>query len=194
MSRLLVVFVVSTCAWTQALPGFRWIQELNGSGSDTVIGMGTDAVGNTYIAGNTTSPDFPVKSAAQDHSASAGLFRIDGPGSAWSALNLPSATSIAPDPLNPGILYAASSGAALKTTDDGKTWSRMAISSAAIQTIAIDPSNSNTLYAGTNALGAFKSTDAGSSWQAINSGLQASLSFPGQIYVNQFWMALSIAQ
>jgi hypothetical protein len=37
--------------------------------------------------------------------------------------------------------------------------------------LAIDPSNHATLYAGTDSEGAFKSTDSGASWTAINSGL-----------------------
>ncbi len=40
-----------------------------------------------------------------------------------------------------------------------------------ILTLAIDPSNHATLYAGTDGEGAFKSTDSGASWTAINSGL-----------------------
>ena len=52
---------------------------------------GVDAQGNTYIAGSTLSASFPVKAAVQNHLASAGLYRIDGPGPAYTALGLTSA-------------------------------------------------------------------------------------------------------
>ena len=44
-----------------------------------------------------------------------------------------------------------------------------------IRSLAIDPGNSSTLYAGTNA-GVFKSTDGGESWSAVNTGLPESIS------------------
>ena len=52
------------------------------------------------------------------------------------------------------------------------TWSAINNGLANIRVIvlAIDPSNPNTLYVGTEG-GVFKSTDAGGIWSAINSGL-----------------------
>jgi uncharacterized protein (TIGR03437 family) len=57
----------------QVFPAFRWIEEVDGSGKDQFIGLGTDAFGNVYVAGNTTSPNFQVKSAVQNHLAASGL-------------------------------------------------------------------------------------------------------------------------
>ena len=42
-----------------------------------------------------------------------------------------------------------------------------------IYAIAIDPNNTNTLYAGTRGNGAYKSIDRGASWFAINTGIRA---------------------
>ena len=42
-----------------------------------------------------------------------------------------------------------------------------------VEVLAVDPLTSSTLYAGTNAGGAFKSTDAGANWTAVNTGLPA---------------------
>jgi uncharacterized protein (TIGR03437 family) len=50
---------------SQNLPAFNWIKEVDGSGLDQFTGMGTDAQGNIYLAGTTSSPNFPVKSAVQ---------------------------------------------------------------------------------------------------------------------------------
>jgi hypothetical protein len=50
---------------SQNLPAFNWIKEVDGSGLDQFTGMGTDAQGNIYLAGTTSSPNFPVKFAVQ---------------------------------------------------------------------------------------------------------------------------------
>jgi uncharacterized protein (TIGR03437 family) len=186
LRSLLFLCAAAGCAQSQSFPAFRWIQQVDGSASDAVVGIGTDATGNVYIAGNTMSIDFPVKSAAQSHRGSSGLYRIDGPGAAWTALPLASAQSIAPVSGNPNMLYAATGSAGLKSTDGGQTWSTLPIPSTSVLTIAIDPSNSNTLYAGSSGQGAFKSTDGGATWTAIDTGLQAGHN--NQIFVSQFWI------
>jgi hypothetical protein len=185
---LSIVCTVTCCAGAQSFPAFRWIQQIDGSSSDAVVGLGTDSTGNIYIAGNTTSTDFPIKSAVQSQRRSSGLYRIDGPGSAWTALPLSSAQSIAVDPLNSNILYAASSNAALKSTDGGQTWSTLAIPTTFVRVIVVDPSNSSTLYAGSSGQGAFKSTDAGATWIAIDTGLLPEPGSQNQIFVSQFWI------
>src|SRR5713226_9086243 len=38
---------------------------ITGSGTNSIADLATDADGNLYIAGTTTSPDLPVKNAAQ---------------------------------------------------------------------------------------------------------------------------------
>jgi hypothetical protein len=41
------------------------IARFSGSGSDSIQAMTSDASGNVYVAGTTTSLDLPVKNAAQ---------------------------------------------------------------------------------------------------------------------------------
>lgn len=91
------------------------------------------------------------------------------------------------DPASPTVLYAirssyshfnASSFMAFKnpkllsrifkSADGGNTWTQ--ISSFAARVLAIDPSDSSTLYAGT-ADGILKTTDGGANWRASNVGL-----------------------
>jgi uncharacterized protein (TIGR03437 family) len=67
---LFALAAIVPLSFSKNLPAFRWIQEIDASGLDTVAGLGTDAQGNIYIAGSTLSPSFPVKSAVQDHLAS----------------------------------------------------------------------------------------------------------------------------
>jgi photosystem II stability/assembly factor-like uncharacterized protein len=90
------------------------------------------------------------------------------------------------DPANPGIFYAgigdAFAGAAIgffKSTDGGATWINTGLTNTAVIVLAMDPTNSSTLYAVTQGIytkpvgfrGMFKSTDAGATWSPINNGL-----------------------
>jgi photosystem II stability/assembly factor-like uncharacterized protein len=89
------------------------------------------------------------------------------------------------EPGNPMVIYAgASDGGIWKTGDGGTTWApvfdRQNVS--AIGALAIDPSNHNTVWAGTGETwiirpdqsmgdGIYKSTDGGASWQHMGLGL-----------------------
>ena len=77
---MLAAFALIPLTFSQSLPAIRWVAEVDGSGKDSFAGLGVDAQGNTYIAGSTYSASFPVKAAVQNRIASAGLYRIDGPG------------------------------------------------------------------------------------------------------------------
>ena len=72
MSRTLIAFLaLAPLCCAQTFPAFRWIVEVDRSGSDQLAGLGTDAQGNIYLAGTTQSPDFQVKAAVQSQFAGA---------------------------------------------------------------------------------------------------------------------------
>src|SRR5712692_3571089 len=83
------------------------------------------------------------------------------------------------DPSHPSTLYAGTQRGVIKSVDGGATWqsSSAGIPPVRVQTIAIDSTNTSTLYAGTvtpsgvESVGFFKSTDGGAIWTHINSGL-----------------------
>src|ERR1700693_5134319 len=86
---------------------------------------------------------------------------------------------VVPDPSRPSTLYAGTAEGVFKSDDGGASW-RAAFAgmpSARVQTIAIDPTATSTLYVGTltpngvDSVGIFKSTDGAASWIAINEGL-----------------------
>lgn len=112
----------------------------------------------------------------------AGVFQsIDG-GNTWSPVNSGLGNlyinSLAIDPLNPNVLYAGTYRDKLyKSIDGGQTWfsSSVGIQDAAIvYTIAIDPTNSYTIYIGTRGLSnngnkpwngvVYRSIDGGLTW------------------------------
>src|SRR5580698_5637445 len=142
---LLAVSAFIPVALSQNLPTFRWVNEVDNSGVDSFTGLGVDAQGNTYIAGSTLSAAFPVKGAVQNHLASAGLYRIDGPGSAYAALGLTSASFIAVDPLDANTLYVVSAGSLLKSVDGGATFSTLSLPSRYALVVALNPANDRVL-------------------------------------------------
>lgn len=85
------------------------------------------------------------------------------------------------DPVNTNILYAGEAGffggGAYKTTNGGKYWMGLTYTvpgeefpmlADGVTTLAIDPSNTNIVYAGTAWRGqVYKSTDAGLTWRVI---------------------------
>ena len=83
------------------------------------------------------------------------------------------------DPSHPATIYAGTGQGVYKSTDGGATWkaSGAGMPTAHVQTIIIDPTAANTLYAGTltpvgaPSLGIFKSTDGAATWSPINNGL-----------------------
>jgi uncharacterized protein (TIGR03437 family) len=68
-SVVIAFLAVAPFCFAQTFPAFNWIQEVDGSARDTFAGIGTDAQGNVYVVGSTSSATFPVKAAAQDHLA-----------------------------------------------------------------------------------------------------------------------------
>ena len=110
---MLAALIFIPLSFSQNLPAFRWVKQIDNSGQDSFSGMGVDAQGNTYIAGSTSSANFQVKAAIQSHLASAGFYRIDGPGSAYTGLGLTSARS-SPSTRKMRILFCVSSGTSSK--------------------------------------------------------------------------------
>ncbi len=97
----------------------------------------------------------------------------------WQSRDFPLAVAIAPG--DPATIYVGTSNGLLKTTDGGSIWSDTPLHSV-VNVLAIDPLHPNVVYAATTSddfyplpagsPGLFKSTDAGASWSAINSGLE----------------------
>jgi photosystem II stability/assembly factor-like uncharacterized protein len=98
----------------------------------------------------------------------------------WWGPNSGRVAAVAVDPTNTNIVYAgAAQGGVWKTTDGGVTWTPLTDTQAslAIGSLAIDPQNHLTIYAGTGeennsgdsyyGVGILKSTDGGVTWTQI---------------------------
>ncbi len=81
---------------------------------------------------------------------------------------------LALDPLHPATLYAGAYDNVYKTTNGAANWASAGSglpANPAIQTVAVDPSASTTLYAATGSKGVYKSTNGGTSWNVVSNGL-----------------------
>ncbi len=111
---------------------------------------------------------------AGDFAASLGTWKALGPGNIGGRTR---SLIIRPD--NPDVMYAGAVGGGVwKTTDGGKSWNPQSdfLPSIGISTLAIDPNNLDTLYAGTGesfagdglrGAGIFKTTDGGAHWTQL---------------------------
>ena len=153
-------------------PVLQWVQAFGGSGVSQVTGAATDGHGNLYITGSTTSIDFPANSAVQPGAGASTLYRIDSFGTGSQKLyppGLSAVSSIAADPENPQIIYATQTNTIWQSVDGGQTFSLLAtLPTTTVRSVAVDRSDSNTIYAATVPKGVFKSTDGGLTWTARN--------------------------
>jgi uncharacterized protein (TIGR03437 family) len=157
-------------------PSLQWVKTTGGSGSSSVAAAAGDGRGNLYIAGATTSLDFPTTSATQAATGGSILVRIDLATASASRLlpaNLPPINSAAAAPADPATLYTASGSQIWKSTDAGSTWAMVSQFPAGVSVpgLAVDPTTTSTVYAGTSTMGIAKSVDGGLTWTAIDNGI-----------------------
>jgi len=106
-----------------------------------------------------------------------GFFKSTDAGTNWTAtLELPqSVGAFAIDPQSPTTLYVSSWPSGLfKTNDAGVKWTvaNSGLSTLSVATVAVDPQNSDLVYASTGWMGSIaRSADGGSSWSSLTTTL-----------------------
>lgn len=122
---------------------------------------------NTSASVLTADPSSPnTLYAATLGPGNCGLFKTNDAGVTWNAVielnQLGCITALAVDPRNSAVVYAGSRSGAFKSVDGGSSWSSMELPGTA--SIAIAPSESNILYAGTYGDRLYRSIDGGATW------------------------------
>ena len=155
---------------------------LGGSSVDSGRGIAVDTTGNAYVTGSTFSMDFPIVAGALRTRSP--LFKSTDGGANWNNDTFGfkdfSVQDLAINPVQPSILYAATSRGVFKSTNSGRTWSASnnGLLSGSISRVVIDPATPSRIYA--VALGAdsatrgvYRSVDNGNNWTRTSNGISS---------------------
>jgi photosystem II stability/assembly factor-like uncharacterized protein len=161
-----------------------------GTGSSGVLKSGDKGATWSFVnSGLSTDPGgvligslVPDASAATTlyaiSSSTTAIFKTTDGGTRWTELEL-GGFAAAVDPENDQTIYygnGAAAGGMAKSIDGGSTWSVVStgLGSNLVTAVAVDPANSNIVFAGTENGGLFVTTDGGGSWQPAGTGLPTS--------------------
>lgn len=173
MLRLLAFLTLAGPAF--AGDGLGILHTFSGNGREKINAIATDREGNIYLAGETTSTDFPLKNAAQPrHAGGVYVASRDG-GKTWSQLGpfhshfggyAPSAS-----PHDGRFLLASAIGRMARSEDGGATWSVLGPETGfpaggGVPGAQWDPTRPGVVYA-TSGPRLLRSTDFGAHWVTL---------------------------
>jgi hypothetical protein len=155
-----------------------YTQYLRGAREEIGNAVAVDASGNAYVAGRTSSINFPTTSGVIQPAFGGGpAFRTSDAGNNWNAtsagITRTSLQALAIAPGSPSTIYVGADdddgGDVFKSVDGGTSWTTASngLTDARVHALAVDPSRPSIVYAGTRTAGLFKSTNGGASWSAI---------------------------
>ena len=142
-----------------------------GSGSDLPIALASDAQGDIYVAGTTTSADLPASHGFQPKPAVLPLSISTDGGATFTAVTIPGVSEIdaLATTMDGKVAYASTPSGLFRSNNSGVTWSALKPGiPVAAEVLAISPADSNVVYAGAKA-GFYRSTDGGNNWTLIPS-------------------------
>ncbi len=182
MSTGLSQFSVSALA-RDALAGLLYAGTWGGGAFKSADGGATWTTTGTlhpFIAALLADP--LVASTAYAATNGGGVYKTTDGGATWILTGLVSvnALSLAFDPAGATTLYAGTTNGVFKSQDRGLSWTSAGLDQPAParglgpgagQVVLALARGAATLYAGTDGGGVFKSTDAGATWTAMNTGL-----------------------
>lgn len=116
-----------------------------------------------------------IYTSGHRHKEAGGFFKTKDGGKTWKEakdLKDEAIHSMIQSALDPNIIIVGSVSGVWESKDSGDSWKKIqsATSPVNIDSLAIDPRDSNTIYAGTW-WRAFKTTDGGKNWRVISSGM-----------------------
>jgi uncharacterized protein (TIGR03437 family) len=173
-----------------------WSQTGNGAGTTKILALAADPKNNATVYAGTSRgvfktsdggltwkattglPADAVNALAVDATNSTvyvasneGLFQSPDGGSTWTQLLTSPVTSVVSAATRPGLIYAGRIAAPiLRSFDSGASWQEVG-TAVTTNGLAIDPTNSQTVYAATARSGFYVSTDNGNNWTFSNTGI-----------------------
>jgi uncharacterized protein (TIGR03437 family) len=152
-------------------PALNFEKNFGGTGIDAASAIAVDRAGNTYVAGTTTSLDFPVANAFQPHIGGTPLRMSSDQGATWLAPAVPAPVfAVAGSPKQPNVVFAGTANGILKSLDSGKTWTSVAAASTYwVNALVVDSVNPDLVYAATTS-GTYQSRDGGMTWRLVDHG------------------------
>jgi uncharacterized protein (TIGR03437 family) len=168
---LLLVLLSVSAVGGAVRPELAYQKTIGGSAADVGRAVATDAAGNVYIAGTTTSPDFPVVNAYQKRIGGVLARASTDGGKTWTLPAIPEAVyAVAGTAKAPATIYAGTAKSLFKSTDSGKTWvSLTGAFSLLVNALWVDPDTPSTVHAATDQ-GMIRSTDGGATWKLGRAG------------------------
>jgi hypothetical protein len=159
--------------WRSPDRGTTWSRVLDASGAQFRGSLAINpANSNILYAGDFNLPGMTASDSSIIKSVTGGDSWFHTP---YAPLSFDiRAATIAIDPVTPTTLYTGSNATpnVAKSIDSAGSWiSANVTGGGEVRSLAIDPTNPNTIYASTRDKGVFKSLDAGGAWTAKNSGL-----------------------
>jgi hypothetical protein len=134
----------------------------------------SSATGRAHTLAISPSSNNTVYAGGYENSAPA-IYRTTNGGTSWSKLSASGLAGyvhdILIDPVDTTIIYAATESGIYRSTNSGSSFTKISGSVSFTKCLYMDPADNGTIYAATYGQGVWYTTDAGSSWQEMNAGL-----------------------
>lgn len=152
----------------------------NFAGGQTGSYLSTDSAANYTLSNNGNDAVGPTRGYTKDNNyiytcTSQGVFRSADNGATWVSKSIGLTNLLGGGILNVGTrLFCVTPTGVFMSTNQGDNWNAAGLSTTDVRSIT---AINNTLFVGTNGAGIYKSDDYGTTWFAINNGLNGALNF-----------------